>query len=117
MGLKARMGEGDGRVCVFCGNRANSKEHAVPLWLHEYLAGKGGTYLHEEWDDQGSEVRSWSAPLPDLKVRRVCKECNNVLSGDTALQSQCWRKRDRRRSDRAEVAWSRRAYGSRPLRR
>jgi hypothetical protein len=80
--------QGSGRSCVFCGGSANSREHAFPLWLHEYMAEEDGNYLHQEWDGDGRELRGWSSALPDLKVRRVCEGCNTSWMSDLETDAQ-----------------------------
>lgn len=79
------------RICVFCRERpADSKEHALPLWLQPYLDQKGGaTFRHEYNDPAGETVRAWEADRPDIQVRRTCAEhCNNgwMSQLETAVQ-------------------------------
>lgn len=66
-----------GRRCIFCGARANSREHAIPEWLSKRmrireLGFNPGHYS----EDEGMKLR----PLikcEHLKTKQVCKGCNN----------------------------------------
>jgi hypothetical protein len=79
------------RMCVFCRDRpADSKEHALPLWLQPFLDQKGGGTFHHEYNDHdGEPVRAWHADRPDIQVRRTCAaHCNNgwMSTLETAVQ-------------------------------
>jgi hypothetical protein len=79
------------RMCVFCRTRpADSKEHALPLWLQPYLDPKGGgTFVHHYNDPAGEPVRVWGADRPDIKVKRTCAEhCNNGWMSDLETAAQ-----------------------------
>jgi len=61
------------RECLFCGEPANSKEHAFPRWLSEVIGGEGD--LTHAWENRGG---SWTTSGFDLQVRQVCATCNNT---------------------------------------
>jgi len=58
------------RKYVFCGNPANSKEDAFPLWLNEIGPGEGDL-------THARSGGSWNTRGFDVKVRQVCSGCNN----------------------------------------
>jgi len=63
------------RLCMFCRGRASSKEDALPLWLVRRLPTPNGVYVEAE---RGRNfTKRWKAAKHDLKVRFVCKACNN----------------------------------------
>jgi hypothetical protein len=61
-----------GRRCVFCGGQNLTREHAWPKWLSR-LAEEAGVEV------RGAARRfgKWERPAVDLKVRRVCEDCNH----------------------------------------
>jgi hypothetical protein len=60
-------------LCVFCGSRADSREHAWPVWL---LTLTGGQYNIEWSRRDGAHVIP--GPNPQLDPRVVCeRRCNN----------------------------------------
>jgi hypothetical protein len=60
------------RTCIFCGRRADSKEHAWPAWLLGLIKGNKRSQIVAEMRDG---LRSWSDA--SVTVRRVCKtDCN-----------------------------------------
>lgn len=63
------------RSCIFCGDRASTKEDAWPKWLMQLLNGTTAGRMEAERD--GQALQSWSAVKPELKVRFVCARCNN----------------------------------------
>lgn len=69
------------RSCLFCGEAANSKEHAYPAWISDIAPGVGDlrhgrgneeTAIHTEWSNSGF----------DIQVRQVCRECNQTWMSD-----------------------------------
>lgn len=67
-----------GRSCVFCGNRATTKEHALPRWLGRPLAIEGlVTHRYLEPPDGAEPTRTWQAREPAVTVREVCGPCNH----------------------------------------
>lgn len=64
---------GQGRKCVFCEERAESKEHVIPAWVHQCFEGE--TLHHYTIRDNKTE-RNWSSKRPDFQARIVCIQCN-----------------------------------------
>ncbi len=69
-----------GRRCVFCGDRADSKEDAVPHWLlqqHARLYGTGD--VAHRWGalDDPELVRRGTWDGLAMQVRSVCRGCNS----------------------------------------
>jgi hypothetical protein len=60
------------RACLFCGEPANSREHAFPQWLNTLAPLRGRALNTRE-----SGTRGWLAGGFDHKVRQVCRRCNN----------------------------------------
>jgi hypothetical protein len=61
------------RTCVFCGRRADSLEHVWPQWISRHLANRGPFKLVDR--TRGRTVQFGN--VLDVKIRRVCKTCNN----------------------------------------
>lgn len=59
------------RQCLFCDNTANSREHVVPDWILQRVRVRDPMY--QKLGD-GPEVLLAN---PELKIRAVCKSCNN----------------------------------------
>jgi len=60
------------RLCIFCGQRAETLEDAWPRWLFRLL---GPPIRAEVWFGPDGERKEWSgAPI---RVRCVCAACNN----------------------------------------
>lgn len=64
------------RTCLFCGGPANSKEHVFPSWV-DGIAPGDGKLGHGRGDDSATRA-GWEADGYDLKVRQVCKTCNET---------------------------------------
>jgi hypothetical protein len=68
------------RTCLFCGGSPLTAEHVFPLWLHEVMGTSGHVKI-----SMGSRVLR-TGPRLDVKLRRVCRTCNNrwmsALEGD-----------------------------------
>jgi hypothetical protein len=62
------------RQCLFCDNKANSREHAWPDWILEGL--RTGRQKNMRGFIGEREVY-WIGPKPELKLRVVCTKCNN----------------------------------------
>jgi hypothetical protein len=75
------------RVCVFCGGRPLTKEHVIPQWLYRWLVPPElrSRPVTEAW--HGEPIREMHGF--DVKVRRVCKACNEGWMHDleTAFRS------------------------------
>ncbi len=95
----ARMGSlGHGsasssRTCVFCGKPANSREHIWPDWVRE-LFGVADPVTHERTStDELNPPVSFDAPPFTLRVRRVCKPCNNEWMSDLEVAAKPYAER------------------------
>jgi hypothetical protein len=62
------------RVCLFCTNRAGSKEHAWPRWLISSV-GADPESPTEYWNTVMAPPHLWRGP--EFTMRGVCQECNN----------------------------------------
>ena len=75
-----------GRRCIFCGARANSREHAIPEWLSKRMGIRElGFHPGHFSEDEGLKLR----PLIKceyLKTKHVCKGCNNGWMSEL----ECW---------------------------
>lgn len=69
--------------CVFCGQRAGSREHLYPRWMSRALRRDGGA---KRFSMRGT-FGAWSSSEINLVTRRVCHDCNTgwmaQLEGDT----------------------------------
>lgn len=66
-----------GRVCVFCGQSAGSREHALPQWLAAAMEnGARPSTPHFFSDTDGWESQGAARKTNDLVTKRVCKKCN-----------------------------------------
>jgi len=64
--------------CMFCGELANSREDIVPTWLAKQNLVPPGITRPVTYTSHGVEVNQWSSQtLAFLKVKAVCKKCNN----------------------------------------
>jgi len=63
------------RNCIFCGERASTKEDAWPLWLVRRLPTPHGVRI--EARRRGKSLEGWKALRHGITVRFVCAECNN----------------------------------------
>lgn len=63
------------RACMFCGGKASSREDALPRWLITHLPTPDGVSVVAERGR--APARKWKASRHELKVRFVCKGCNN----------------------------------------
>lgn len=63
-----------GRTCIFCGQTANSVEDAWPLWLTERFIASGSMEAQIGID---APPRTWRVKRPELRIKRVCRKCNN----------------------------------------
>jgi hypothetical protein len=68
------------RSCIFCGERASSKEDAWPLWLLRRLGADGPGQMSAE---RGNDpARTWRLVRAGWKVRCVCLGCNTGWMSD-----------------------------------
>lgn len=63
------------RTCMFCGNKASTVEDAWPLWLMERFPRSGKARTYREIGVH--TFNDWPTPKPRLRVKRLCKDCNN----------------------------------------
>ncbi len=73
------------RICIFCGSRANSREHVWPKWLAkiiEKLPGDNKTLFNIRTNQHG-ERTSWQSNKPEIIIKNVCKVgCNEGWMSD-----------------------------------
>src|SRR4051812_27385602 len=63
--------------CVFCGGGPLTREHVIPSWLSGPLGGSGPiSHVYLEPPDGAQPSRQWSAAHLDVKVKAVCRRCN-----------------------------------------
>jgi hypothetical protein len=62
------------RSCIFCSERASSKEDAWPKWLMQYFPSGGS--INVERGERA--LNTWHAEKPRLEIRYVCAKCNNT---------------------------------------
>ena len=62
------------RACIFCGASANSCEDAWPRWLTSRFIAPGTMEAQRGVD---LRMSTWRTDRPEIRIRRVCAECNN----------------------------------------
>ena len=67
-------------TCIFCDNNSGSREHFWPKWIHERYA-----FGPIKMEAKGKEVIV--IPNPELKVKTVCRTCNNGWMSDLEAES------------------------------
>jgi hypothetical protein len=72
------------RTCAFCRReRKLTLEHAFPSWIQRYLPhSQHVTSVTHTAKAEGEELRAWKTRDLDVKVKRVCAECNNGWMSD-----------------------------------
>lgn len=63
------------RHCLFCGQPANSREDAWPRWIVDRFYAEEPVAVSAE--RRGEVLSPWRVRKPELKVRHVCRDCNN----------------------------------------
>src|SRR5512140_689004 len=63
------------RACIFCGDRASTKEDAWPLWLVRKYPDPVGVEV--EAHRRSDPPKQWRQRGHFAKVRFVCQPCNN----------------------------------------
>lgn len=63
------------RKCLFCDQRADSAEDAWPRWITGQFVGSGQPLMEAE--RRGEKLPSWRLKRPELRIKWVCRECNN----------------------------------------
>lgn len=61
------------RSCLFCGQKANSKEHVWPDWILEQLKTQRKIAIAGDIDGRKLRMAGFK---PELKAKFVCKSCN-----------------------------------------
>jgi hypothetical protein len=72
------------RDCVFCGGSANSNEHAFPRWLADLVPGEAPLTMRRS----GKRPASWESSGLDVRVKQVCRECNNTWMSELETRSR-----------------------------
>lgn len=62
------------RKCLFCENKADTKEHVWPVWILTLLRNNRRSDLHGRI---GKRPFKFSGPAPDLEIKCVCDPCNS----------------------------------------
>ena len=63
------------RKCIFCNNKASTREDAWPLWLMKRFPASNTSYMDAERG--GHKLGSWPMAKPGLRVKWLCANCNN----------------------------------------
>ena len=65
-----------GRQCIFCDNKADSREHIWSDWILRILPETTDGKLTRRFED--GSMKTWSTSKPVLTLGKVCeKNCNN----------------------------------------
>jgi hypothetical protein len=62
-------------VCLFCGGRPVTLEHAVPEWLLRELGTFGSEGRMQAWFGPAEASREWVGS--EIKAKAVCNDCNH----------------------------------------
>lgn len=62
-------------MCMFCSEKARTKEDAWPLWLMKRFPTSSNACIDAERG--GRELGMWPTAKPKLQVRWLCASCNN----------------------------------------
>ena len=63
------------RTCIFCHNKASTREDAWPLWLMKRFPASDNSRM--DADRGGRKLGSWPMAKPKLVVKWLCATCNN----------------------------------------
>lgn len=63
------------RTCMFCGDKVSSVEDVWPLWLMKLFPVSDEASIYREIGAR--TPKEWKTPKPRLRIKRLCKECNN----------------------------------------
>lgn len=63
------------RMCMFCREKASTREDAWPLWLMKRFPVSSTARIDAE--RSGRNLGKWSTAKPKLQVKRLCRSCNN----------------------------------------
>ena len=62
-------------TCIFCGEKANSREHAIPKWLSKRF-GLEGIMLHSAESSGVQAPRKQPISFASHRARIMCSDCN-----------------------------------------
>ena len=65
------------KACIFCGDRANSKEDVPPRWALRLLRKSAGEKVPIRTYRYGHSPRQWMTGDTATRIGTVCKGCNN----------------------------------------
>ena len=65
------------KACIFCGDRANSKEDVPPRWALRLLRKSVGEKVSMRAYRYGHSPRQWMTGDTATRIGTVCKGCNN----------------------------------------
>ena len=63
------------RTCIFCSNKASTKEDAWPLWLVNRFPTSNTSCMDAERG--GNKLGNWLTAKPKLQLKWLCASCNN----------------------------------------
>lgn len=63
------------RTCLFCSNKASTKENAWPRWLMKHFPTTDTSHMDAE--RRGKNIGPWIKAKPRLKVNWLCDSCNS----------------------------------------
>ena len=70
------------RNCVFCGGPANSREHVLAKRLCKRAKAETMEIIVGKMCEEDGVTKRPTHPLDELKVRRVCRDCNSGWMND-----------------------------------
>jgi len=82
--------------CVFCGARANSREHAIPAWIAKRFGFKG-LYLENAVVVGVKHIRKQPISVASHRARIFCSDCNTFFKHleDQVADTLTWMARGR----------------------
>jgi len=63
------------RICMFCHEKASTKEDAWPLWLTKRFPTSSTAHMDAELG--GRKLPNWPTAKPRLQLKWICQSCNN----------------------------------------
>ena len=75
-----------GATCLFCDNKANSKEHLWPAWILESIQPYSTKLLRTQGDSAPREIGAIGKK--NITVKSVCKPCNHGWMSDLETESR-----------------------------
>jgi hypothetical protein len=74
-------------VCIFCGQRAKSVEHAWPQWLLALVTDSDAPSKTEaQFGPEGTPITCWKGP--EITVRGICVRCNTGWMSNLESQAK-----------------------------